>query len=43
MLHVPLRTPEDFFVPVDEKLALVPDEHKNFAMAILCQHPVFCP
>ena len=40
MLHVPFKQPEDFFEPMEEKLARVPQEHRNFAMALLCDHPV---
>ena len=40
MLHVPFKRPEDFFEPMQEKLARVPQEHRHFAMALLCEHPV---
>lgn len=42
MLHVPFEDPEEFFKPraVKEKLKLVPAQHRNFAMAMLCRHPV---
>ena len=40
MLHVPFRSPMEFVQPVEEQLALVPAEHRNFAMAILCNHRV---
>ena len=40
MLHVPFKSPEDFVRPIQEKLGCVPDEHRNFAMAWLCEHPV---
>ena len=39
MLHVPFATPQDFFEPIADRLELVPAEHRNFAMAELCQHP----
>ena len=39
MLHVPFKDPQDFVKPLKSKLARVPREHRNFAMAILCEHP----
>ena len=39
MLHVPFRDPEDFHVPLADALGRVPAEHRNFAMAVLCEHP----
>ena len=40
MLHVPFTSPRDFWVPVAERLDKVPWEHRNFAMALLCEHPI---
>lgn len=40
MLHVPFKSPEDFLEPIQEKVVRVPEEHRNFAMALLCEHPV---
>ena len=40
LLHVPFRRVEDFYEPIADKLALIPREHHNFAMAVLCEHPV---
>ena len=40
LLHVPFRRLEDFYEPIEDKLALIPKEHRNFAMAVLCEHPV---
>ena len=42
MLHVPFTDPAWFFEnpEVRDKLQLIPEEHKFFAMAVLCPHPV---
>ena len=40
MLNVPFKSPKDFIRPVKSQLALVPAEHRNFAMALLCEHAV---
>ncbi|CAK8987418.1 unnamed protein product, partial [Durusdinium trenchii] len=40
MLHVPFTDPRDFVVPVAAQLAKVPEEHRCFAMAMLCEHPI---
>ncbi|CAE7464754.1 unnamed protein product, partial [Symbiodinium sp. CCMP2456] len=42
MLHVPFTDPKQFFEGdgLEDKLALVPKEHRNFAMVLLCEHPV---
>jgi len=42
MIHVPFTDPKQFFEGdgLEDKLALVPKEHRNFAMVLLCEHPV---
>lgn len=38
MLHVPFTNPTDF--ALEEQLALIPNEFRFFAMALLCKHPI---
>ena len=40
MLHVPFESPRDFLSPIAERLARVPEERRNFAAAMLCEHEV---
>ena len=40
MLNVPFNEPSDFYSHCADQLKLVPEQHENFAMALLCTHPI---